>query len=92
MKAPRPVKPRNKGGKDWGDEDAAVLVTSAVLCGERRQDDCRDVAQPHGRSSTPEGVLLGVSRPARRKCAPRDAPAITKQHESLRRPVEAETC
>ena len=29
--APRQVKPRNKQGKDWGDEDAVVIVTSASL-------------------------------------------------------------
>ncbi len=28
--------------------------------------------------------LKGISRPARSKCSPRDAPAITKQHEPLR--------
>ncbi len=31
LNAPRQVKPRNKRGKDWGDEDAVVLVTSASL-------------------------------------------------------------
>ena len=31
LDAPRQVKPRNKRGKDWGDEDAVVLVTSASL-------------------------------------------------------------